>query len=169
MKKLLTLIIATFLVLTACSSSSDDNNSESEKSETKSSSTTTSDKSKSKPVINEDKLKDFAKSIYDADTKKDIQYLDELADDNVKSILTRKFQRADLSKSKDFDRTAGNVKLYKKVDDSNRYLATLEVKTRDTKEKQQTWLQKTLEFRIKDGKVNQFEEVGSRDIYNEQD
>ncbi|EUI21221.1 hypothetical protein Q113_02682, partial [Staphylococcus aureus M1439] len=105
MKRLITLIIAMFLILTACSSNNDDNNSD--KSETKSSSTTTSDKSKSKPVINEDKLKDFAKSVYDADTKKDIQYLDELADDNVKSILTRQFQRADLSKSKNADRTAG--------------------------------------------------------------
>ncbi|HBC4702390.1 TPA: hypothetical protein KES57_002695 [Staphylococcus aureus] len=167
MKRLITLIIAMFLILTACSSNNDDNNSD--KSETKSSSTTTSEKAKSKPVINEDKLKDFAKSVYDADTKNDIQYLDELADDNVKSILTRQFQRADLSKSKNADRTAGNVKLYKKTDDSNRYLATLEVKTRDTKEKKQTWLQKTLEFRIKDGKVNQFEEIGSRAIYDEQD
>jgi hypothetical protein len=35
----------------------------------------TSEKTKSKPVINENKLKDFAKSIYDADSKKDIQYL----------------------------------------------------------------------------------------------
>lgn len=166
MKRLVTLIIATLLILTACGSNGDNN---SEKEKTKSSDTTTSEKAKSKPVINEDKLKDFAKSIYDADSKKDIQYLDELADDNVKSILTRQFQRADLSKSKDFDRTASNVKLYKKVDDSNRYIATLEVKTRDTKEKKQTWLQKTLEFTIKDGKVNQFEEIGSRAIYGEQD
>lgn len=167
MKKFLGLIIAALLLLTACGGNDNNNETKEKKSDTKTTNTTT-EKRKSKPTINEDKLKDFTKSLYDAEKKNDIEYLDEIAGNNVKSIINRQFQRADMSKNEDYDRTASNVKLYKNIDDSNRYIATLEIKTRDTKEKKQTWLQKNVELTIKDGKVSQFEEVGSREIFGEQ-
>ncbi|MBJ8255340.1 hypothetical protein JGZ08_12870 [Staphylococcus pseudintermedius] len=46
---------------------------------------------------------------------------------------------------------------------------TLETKARDKKEKRMIWLQKTVQLKIKDGKINDFSEIGEKQIFNEQD
>lgn len=165
MKRLIALISVSLLVLTACSTSNED----SKESKDSDSTNETQTKAKAKPTINEGDLKEFAESIYEADERKDIAHLKSIASDNVQGIINRQFQGANFKNSDRYDKTASNVKLYKNVDTNNTYLATMEVKTRDTKAKKMVWLQKTLEFKIKNGKVNEFQEIGDREIFNEQD
>lgn len=76
---------------------------------------------------------------------------------------------ANTENSKDFEKSVSNTKIYQSLDDENDYIVTLEVKYTNHKEKDITWLQKTLNFKMKNGKIDDFQEIGEREIFDDQD
>ncbi|MCE5819732.1 hypothetical protein JL767_12270 [Staphylococcus pseudintermedius] len=164
MKKILIGIAISMLVLSACSNDNQDSKGTDESTKQESSSSKGSEQSN----VNEEYLKEFTESLYEANKREDVQHLD-IANDNVKTIINRQFQAANFEKSDRYDQAASNVRLFKSVDDKNRYIVTLETKARDKKEKRMIWLQKTVQLKIKDGKINDFSEIGEKQIFNEQD
>ncbi|EJG5091356.1 hypothetical protein NAC43_002398 [Staphylococcus pseudintermedius] len=164
MKKILIGIAISILVLSACSNDKQGSKGTDESTKQESSSAKGSEQSK----VNEEHLKEFTESLYEADKREDVQHLD-IANDNVKTIINRQFQGANFENSDRYDQTASNVRLFQSVDDKNRYIVTLETKARDKKEKRMIWLQKTVQLKIKDGKINDFSEIGEKQIFNEQD
>ncbi len=163
MKKILIGIALSVLVLSACSNDKQESNS-TDNTKQESSSAKGSEQSN----VNEEHLKEFTESLYEADKREDVQHLD-IANDNVKTIINRQFQGANFENSDRFDQTASNVRLFKSVDDKNRYIVTLETKARDKKEKRMTWLQKTVQLKMKNSKIDDFTEIGEKQIFNEQD
>ncbi|EGQ3717860.1 hypothetical protein O0I16_10795 [Staphylococcus pseudintermedius] len=163
MKKILIGIALSVLVLSACSNDKQESNSTDNTKQESSSA-----KGLEQSNVNEEHLKEFTESLYEADKREDVQHLD-IANDNVKTIINRQFQGANFENSDRYDQTASNVRLFKSVDDKSRYIVTLETKARDKKEKRMTWLQKTVQLKLKNGKINDFAEIGEKQIFNEQD
>lgn len=170
MKKLITILAVGMLVLTACSGGNDDKQSKSTHTKSESKTKTKSETKSSNTNVNENELKEFALGIYQANKISEIDHIKTLPTDNIRNSINRQFQSGDFSKSNRFSKTATNARAFKDVDDDNRYLVTLETKTKDNKKHKVIWLQKTVQFKTnKNGKVNDFEEIGSREIFNEQD
>lgn len=167
MKKFFTVIILSVIVLTACNTN---NKNTDEIDDTKKADTTQQNKSETKNTdVDEIELQEFASSWYEANKRSDIEHFDELASDNIKSVINRQFMSANTENSKDFEKSVSNTKIYQSLDDENDYIVTLEVKYTNHKEKDITWLQKTLNFKMKNGKIDDFQEIGEREIFNDQD
>ncbi|HDK5687938.1 TPA: hypothetical protein PTC43_001428, partial [Staphylococcus pseudintermedius] len=120
MKKILIGIAISMLVLSACSNDNQDSKGTDESTKQESSSSKGSEQSN----VNEEHLKEFTESLYEANKREDVQHLD-IANDNVKTIINRQFQAANFEKSDRYDQAASNVRLFKSVDDKNRYIVTL--------------------------------------------
>ncbi|MCH4334937.1 hypothetical protein [Staphylococcus haemolyticus] len=167
MKKIFSVIILSVIVLTACNTN---NKNTDEIDDTKKADTTQQNKSETKNTdVDEIGLQEFASSWYEANKRSDIEHFDELASDNIKSVINRQFMSANTENSKDFEKSVSNTKIYQSLDDENDYIVTLEVKYTNHKEKDITWLQKTLNFKMKNGKIDDFQEIGEREIFNDQD
>lgn len=167
MKKFFSVIILSVIVLTACNTN---NKNTDEIDDTKKADTTQQNKSETKNTdVDEIELQEFASSWYEANKRSDIEHFDELASDNIKSVINRQFMSANTENSKDFEKSVSNTKIYQSLDDENNYIVTLEVKYTNHKEKDITWLQKTLNFKMKNGKIDDFQEIGEREIFNDQD
>lgn len=167
MKKFFSVIILSVIVLTACNTN---NKNTDEIDDTKKADTTQQNKSETKNTdVDEIELQEFASSWYEANKRSDIEHFDELASDNIKSVINRQFMSANTENSKDFEKSVSNTKIYQSLDDENDYIVTLEVKYTNHKEKDITWLQKTLNFKMKNGKIDDFQEIGEREIFNDQD
>lgn len=167
MKKFFSVIILSVIVLTACNTN---NKNTDEIDDTKKADTTQQNKSETKNTdVDEIELQEFASSWYEANKRSDIEHFDELASDNIKSVINRQFMSANTENSKDFEKSVSNTKIYQSLDDENDYIVTLEVKYKNHKEKDITWLQKTLNFKMKNGKIDDFQEIGEREIFNDQD
>lgn len=167
MKKFFSVIILSVIVLTACNTN---NKNTDEIDDTKKADTTQQNKSETKNTdVDEIELQEFAASWYEANKRSDIEHFDELASDNIKSVINRQFMSANTENSKDFEKSVSNTKIYQSLDDENDYIVTLEVKYTNHKEKDITWLQKTLNFKMKNGKIDDFQEIGEREIFNDQD
>ncbi|MBO0385351.1 MULTISPECIES: hypothetical protein [Staphylococcus] len=167
MKKFFSVIILSVIVLTACNTN---NKNTDEIDDTKKADTTQQNKSETKNTdVDEIGLQEFASSWYEANKRSDIEHFDELASDNIKSVINRQFMSANTENSKDFEKSVSNTKIYQSLDDENDYIVTLEVKYTNHKEKDITWLQKTLNFKMKNGKIDDFQEIGEREIFNDQD
>lgn len=167
MKKFFSVIILSVIVLTACNTN---NKNTDEIDDTKKADTTQQNKSENKNTdVDEIELQEFASSWYEANKRSDIEHFDELASDNIKSVINRQFMSANTENSKDFEKSVSNTKIYQSLDDENDYIVTLEVKYTNHKEKDITWLQKTLNFKMKNGKIDDFQEIGEREIFNDQD
>lgn len=167
MKKLLGFLIITLFVLSACSSNEDTTQKDnvSKQSETKQENVNETKNTN----ISEVELQEFASSLYEADKKSDIEHFDELTDDNIKSVINRHFMSANTENSKDFEKSVSNTKIYQSLDNENDYIVTLELKSKNHKEKDITWVQDTINFKTKNGKIVDFEEIGEREIFNDQD
>ncbi|MBK3976005.1 hypothetical protein [Staphylococcus aureus] len=76
---------------------------------------------------------------------------------------------ANTENSKDFEKSVSNTKIYQSLDDENDYIVTLNVKYTNHKEKNITLLKKTLNFKMKNGKINDFTETGEKEIFDDQD
>lgn len=167
MKKFFSVIILSVIVLTACNTN---NKNTDEIDDTKKADTTQQNESETKNTdVDEIGLQEFASSWYEANKRSDIEHFDELASDNIKSVINRQFMSANTENSKDFEKSVSNTKIYQSLDDENDYIVTLEVKYTNHKEKDITWLQKTLNFKMKNGKIDDFQEIGEREIFNDQD
>lgn len=167
MKKFFSVIILSVIVLTACNTN---NKNTDEIDDTKKADTTQQNKSETKNTdVDEIGLQEFASSWYEANKRSDIEHFDELASDNIKSVINRQFMSANTENSKDFEKSVSNTNIYQSLDDENDYIVTLEVKYTNHKEKDITWLQKTLNFKMKNGKIDDFQEIGEREIFNDQD
>lgn len=170
MKRIISFMVICVFVLSACGFKGTNQQNEDNKSETKAPTTQQNNKSETKETnIDEVELQEFASSLYEANKRSDIEHFEELTTDNVKSVINRQFQGANTENSKDYEKSVSNTKIYQSLDDKNRYIVTLETKDTDHKKKDITWLQKTIEFKIKGGKIDEFQEIGSREIYDEQD
>lgn len=167
MKKLLGFLIVTLFVLSACSSNDDTTQKDnvSKQSETKQENVNETKNSN----ISEVELQEFASSLYEADKKSDIEHFDELTDDNIKTVINRHFMSENTENSKDFEKSVSNTKIYQSLDNENDYIVTLELKSTNHKEKDITWVQDTINFKTKNGKIVDFEEIGEREIFNDQD
>lgn len=170
MKKVFSFLILSVILLSACSTN-DDNSDKKEKSRNDDSITQQQEnKTETKNTdVSEVELQEFASSWYEANKRSDIEHFDELASDNIKSVINRQFMSANTENSKDFEKSVSNTKIYQSLDDENDYIVTLEVKYTNHKEKDITWLQKTLNFKMKNGKIDDFQEIGEREIFNDQD
>lgn len=167
MKKIIILLISTFFMLTACSTSDSSDEKENNNSTENQTSQTNINETKDND-ISEIKLQEFASSLYEANKRSDIEHFDELTDDNIKSVINRRFMGANTENSKDYEKSVSNTKIYQSLNDENDYVVTLEVKYTNHKEKNITWLKKTLNFKIKAGKIIDFREIGEKEIFNEE-
>lgn len=171
MKRFIGVILILSLLLSACNKDSKNESSQEDKTED-SPTTNQQDENKSETKetnVNEVELKEFASSLYEANKRSEIEHFDDLTTDNVKSVINRQFHGANTENSKNYEKSVSNARIFQQLDDSNRYLVTLEVKYTNHKKKNITWLQKTVDLKIKGGKVDEFQEIGSREIFNEQD
>lgn len=167
MKKFFSVIILSVIVLTACNTN---NKNTDEIDDTKKADTTQQNKSETKNTdVDEIELQEFASSWYEANKRSDIEHFDELASDNIKSVINRQFMSANTENSKDFEKSVSNTKIYQSLDDENDYIVTLNVKYTNHKEKNITLLKKTLNFKMKNGKINDFTETGEKEIFDDQD
>lgn len=167
MKKIIAIVSVALIVLSACSTSEEkETKPSSEKAQAKTEQDTNSSKSND---INEKELEEFVRSMYQADKREDVEHADTLLTDDVQTIVYRQFQSASQEDNKNYQKSTSNPKLYKGVDDENTYLATLEVKIKNNKTKDTSWKQKTMKLKTKDNKVSEIEQVGERDIFDEQD
>lgn|SRR5699024_617700 len=170
MKKIIAIVSVALIVLSACGTSDKESKQESKSDNEKSQSKTEqSAKAKQTNSINKKHLKEFVRSIYQADKLEDVEHVDTLLTDDVQTIVYRQFQSASQEDNKNYEKSTSNPKLYKGTDDDNTYLATLEVKIKNNKNKETSWKQKTMQVKTKGNKVSQIEEIGERDIFNEQD
>jgi hypothetical protein len=166
-KKFFSVIILSVIVLTACNTN---NKNTDEIDDTKKADTTQQNKSETKNTdVDEIELQEFASSWYEANKRSDIEHFDELASDNIKSVINRQFMSANTENSKDFEKSVSNTKIYQSLDDENDYIVTLEVKYTNHKEKDIYLVTKTLNFKMKNGKIDDFQEIGEREIFNDQD
>lgn len=170
MKRMIGIVAIILLFTTACGTN--DKNEKADEDQSEHNKTTNQHTNQSETTdndINEVELQEFASSLYEANKRSEVEHFEELTTDNVKSVINRQFQGANTENSKDYDKSVSNARIYQSLDDKDRYIVTLETKGTNHKEKNITWLQKTIELKTKGGKVDEFQEIGSRQIYDEQD
>ncbi|WP_239701614.1 hypothetical protein [Mammaliicoccus sp. D-M17] len=175
MKKLIALLCIS-LLLVACQNddkSESDNKQESVKhsnveNESKKPNEKVHENKATNKKIDKDKIKRFVESVYAANKVEEVDYLEEIANKKIQQVMYRQFMSEDFSKQDRYMKSVSNVKLF--VDDNNdrNMLVSLEFKTKDTKEKKMSWQEKVVKIDIQNNKISNYEEIGSRPIYETQ-
>lgn len=172
MKKLIILIFVSVLLVACQNKETSDNSSEKkEVKQTKTDTTKTKSVSNDKTEnesIDKEKIKGFVESVYEANKVEDIEYLEEIANKDIQQVMYRQFMSADFSKQKRYTKSVSNVKVFVNSENEKNMLVSLEFKTKDTKDKKMSWQEKVVKINIQNNKISNYEEIGSRPIYETQ-